>query len=148
LIYLGKSHSSSDVHLKVIRELEREGRTSPRLERLRQAAYAGKNALLAGDFDALGAAMIDNTEGQRALHGELVSADADQVIATARRNGAVGWKVNGAGGGGGSVTILCGADAESKRAIIAAVEAANPLFRHIPIYLSRFGLRVWETPIA
>ncbi|NLF41049.1 GHMP kinase [bacterium] len=147
LIYLGKSHSSSDVHVKVIKELESEGPASPRMERLRRAAHAGKNALMSGDFNAFGAAMTECTEGQRALHAELVSADAERVIDIARAHGAIGWKVNGAGGGGGSLTLLCGDDAASKRALVSALEKANPLFKHIPIYLSRFGLRVWETPI-
>jgi hypothetical protein len=28
--------------------------------------------------------------------------------------------------------------------MIREIEAENPLFRNIPIYLSRFGLRTWE----
>ena len=66
------------------------------------------------------------------------------MIAIAREHGAVGWKVNGAGGEGGSITLLCDAHSPRKRALIRAVEAANPSFRHIPTYLSRFGLRVWS----
>jgi len=31
-----------------------------------------------------------------------------------------------------------------KRAMLQAVEAANTLFRHARIHLSRDGLRVWE----
>ena len=146
LVYLGKSHSSSDVHRKVIAELEREGPGSPRLERLRVAAREGKNALLAGDFAAFGGVMRENTEAQRALHRDLVSEDAEQIIAIADKHRAAGWKVNGAGGGGGSLTILCSADAASKRALAAELEATNRSYRTIPIYLSRFGLRVWETP--
>ena len=32
----------------------------------------------------------------------------------------------------------------TKRAMLRAIEAANPLYRSIPIYLSRYGLRIWE----
>jgi hypothetical protein len=28
--------------------------------------------------------------------------------------------------------------------MIAALEQENPLFKNIPIYLSRYGLRVWK----
>ncbi len=145
LVYLGKAHSSSDVHKKVIAELEDEGPESARLNELRAAAGEGKNALLSGDFEVFGRAMVRNTEGQRALHPSLVSPDAEQVIEIARKRGAAGWKVNGAGGGGGSLTILCGPDASEKRRMIKEMEESNPLFRNIPLYLSRFGLRVWET---
>ena len=50
--------------------------------------------------------MIANTDGQRALHADLVGADARRVIDLAARDGAIGWKVNGAGGDGGSLTVL------------------------------------------
>jgi D-glycero-alpha-D-manno-heptose-7-phosphate kinase len=66
------------------------------------------------------------------------------VIDIAREHGALGWKVNGAGGNGGSVTILCGDTSQIKRAMIREVEQENPLFKNIPIYLSRYGLRVWK----
>jgi D-glycero-alpha-D-manno-heptose-7-phosphate kinase len=144
LIYLGKSHSSSQIHEMVIRELENAGPDSPKLEALRRTAPRSRDALFAGDFTALGKAMNDNTEAQRRLHPKLVSADADRVIGIARAHGALGWKVNGAGGEGGSLTLLCGSRSHEKRAMIKAIEAASPSFRNIPIYLSRQGLRVWE----
>jgi D-glycero-alpha-D-manno-heptose-7-phosphate kinase len=90
--------------------------------------------------------MIDNTDAQRRLHPMLVSADADKVIEIARSHGVLGWKVNGAGGEGGSLTLLCGDRSREKRAMIKAIEEAGPLFRNIPLYLSRQGLRVWEHP--
>ena len=148
LIYLGKSHSSSEVHAKVIRELENAGPECRQLEDLRATAPASRDAIYAGDFDALGRAMIANTEAQARLHPELVGADASRVIEIARSFGAVGWKVNGAGGDGGSVTLLCGERSHVKRALVREIQAANPLYKHIPTYLSRTGLRVWETPVS
>ena len=145
LIYLGSSHSSSDVHRKVIDELEFEGPSSPRLETLRCAAVDGKNALLAGDFTAFGEAMVRNTEAQAALHPDIVSPEARQVIALADQFGAYGWKINGAGGGGGSITILCDQNSHTKREMICTIQAANPLFKYIPTYLARRGLRVWHS---
>ncbi len=147
LIFAGKAHSSSKVHEKVIRDLEGEGPDAPRLEALRRTADKAKDALLTGDFLALGKSMIENTEAQANLHPDLVSADAHRIIEIAREHGAVGWKVNGAGGDGGSVSILCGPEAASKRAMISRIKEENPLFQSIPIYLSRMGLRVWETPV-
>jgi len=144
LIYLGKSHSSSQVHEMVIRELENAGPDCPKLKPLRETAPRSRDAVYAGDFKALGKAMTDNTEAQRRLNARLISADAEAIIDVAREHGALGWKVNGAGGEGGSITILCGDLSFRKRAMIKAIEEANPLFRSIPIYLSRHGLRVWE----
>jgi D-glycero-alpha-D-manno-heptose-7-phosphate kinase len=53
--------------------------------------------------------------------------------------------VNGAGGDGGSLTLLCGDLSRGKREMLRAIEAEVPPCRAIPIYLSRFGLRVWES---
>lgn len=145
LIFLGRTHSSSAVHEQVIATLEREGDASPRLDALRRCAVRARDALYAGDFAALGRAMIDNTDAQRALHPALVNADADTVIALAREHGALGWKVNGAGGEGGSLTLLCGPDASANRALLRDIRRLSPLFQPIPIYLSRMGLRVWTT---
>jgi D-glycero-alpha-D-manno-heptose-7-phosphate kinase len=145
LIYLGKSHRSSLVHEKVIRSLEAAGPTAKQLEALRATAEPSRDALYAGDFVALGQAMIQNTEAQRNLHLDLVSPDAQRIIEIAEAHGAGGWKVNGAGGDGGSVTLLCGPASHVKRAMIREIEAESPLFQNIPIYLSRFGLRTWET---
>ena len=104
-----------------------------------------RDALYAGDFAALGRAMSQNTEAQSRLHPDLVSQEAWRIIEIAQAHGAAGWKVNGAGGEGGSITLLCGDHSSVKRTMIREIEQENPLFKNIPIYLSRFGLRVWET---
>ncbi|NLG26957.1 MAG: GHMP kinase [Chloroflexi bacterium] len=144
LVFLGKSHSSSTVHEMVIRGLTNEGPDNPRLEALRRTAALSRDAIYGGDFGALGGAMQANTEAQRNLHPALVSKEADQIIAIAQAHGALGWKVNGAGGDGGSMTLLSGPEMTRKRAMIHDIEETNPLFQNIPIYLSRFGLRVWS----
>jgi D-glycero-alpha-D-manno-heptose-7-phosphate kinase len=145
LIFLGKSHSSSEVHGKVIRDLENAGPDCAKLEDLRKTASVSRDAVYAGDFRALGRAMIENTEAQKRLHADLVGPDALRVIEMAKDHGAIGWKVNGAGGDGGSVSILCGDVSPTKRTMIREIEQADSLYRNIPIYLSRYGLRVWET---
>lgn len=144
LIFLGKSHQSSEVHRQVIRRLEEEGAGAPALGKLRSTAPESRDAVYAGDWGALGAAMSRNTEYQRELHPELVSSEAERIWRIAESHGALGWKVNGAGGDGGSVTLLCGPDAAEKRTLIREIEAENPRWRSIRIGLSRTGLRVWE----
>lgn len=144
LIFLGRSHSSSDVHRKVIRELEHAGPDCTKIADLRTTAPKSRDAVYAGDFVALGRAMIENTEAQARLHADLVGRDAQRIVALADAHGALGWKVNGAGGEGGSITILTGNSSEQKRKLMRAVEQENPLFKCIPIYLSRYGVRTWE----
>ena len=146
LIYFGKSHSSSAVHEKVIRELEGSPPDCRKLQDLRATAEKSRDAVHAGDFVALGRAMVENTEAQERLHPDLVSAEARRVIEIAKEHGALGWKVNGAGGDGGSLTLLTGTLSHVKRAMIRVIETENRLFQNIPIYLSRYGLRTWQRP--
>jgi D-glycero-alpha-D-manno-heptose-7-phosphate kinase len=147
LIFLGKTHSSSAVHEQVIAGLEQAGGGAAPLEALRRAAERARDAIYAGDFAALGQAMIDNTTAQHTLHPALIGTEARELIALAKAHGAIGWKVNGAGGEGGSLTLLCSASASERRSLLRTIAEVNPLFQPIPIYLSRTGLRVWESPI-
>ncbi len=145
LIFVGHSHSSSDVHKTVISKLEGLGSETPVLSVLRQAAQKSRDALYAGDLQALGNTMIENTEAQRDLHPDLVGPKHQTIIDLAARNGAIGWKVNGAGGFGGSVTILSGTSQVDKRSMIRKVLEADPEFKEIPVNLCPFGLRVWQS---
>jgi D-glycero-alpha-D-manno-heptose-7-phosphate kinase len=144
LIYLGRPHSSSAVHKQVIRELGRARTDVVALDALRAAAEAARDALVAGDLDALGRAMCDNTAAQGALHADLVSPEARRIIEIAGFHDAVGWKVNGAGGDGGSITLLSNGQSMGKTAIIRAIEQENAAFKPIPIALCREGLQVWS----
>jgi D-glycero-alpha-D-manno-heptose-7-phosphate kinase len=143
LIFLGKTHNSSHVHEKVIRDLEDAGPDDPRIEALRKTAPKSRDALFANDFAALGRAMIENTEGQAGLNAALVGSDARRVIEIAKAYGALGWKVNGAGGEGGSVTLLAGPDAGAARELARQISAAGPYVR-VPTTLSSAGVQVWE----
>jgi D-glycero-alpha-D-manno-heptose-7-phosphate kinase len=144
LVYLGKSHQSSEVHQMVIQALEDSGPDNPLLNDLRSTAPLAREALYEGNLSALGTAMVTNNQAQRRLHPALISPEADQVIRIAIDHGADGWKVNGAGGEGGSLTILAGPRGDRKQAMIWEIEAENPGYRVIPTQISRSGLRIWE----
>ena len=145
LVYLGQSHDSSAIHESVIRSLENVGPDSSAIAELRRTAPLSRDALLAGDFEGLGQAMTESTEAQGRLHPALVGAEARKVIEIAKAHGALGWKVNGAGGDGGSLTLLGADSSAQKRALIRDLEGASPVFRNIPITLDRHGLRVWRS---
>ena len=58
LIFLGKSHSSSQVHEKVIADLEGAQPDDKRMEDLRRTAGRSRDAVYDGDFETLGRAMV------------------------------------------------------------------------------------------
>ncbi len=140
LVFLGRAHDSSAVHRQVIEDVG-GGRGSGVFSRLRDAAVAARDAVVARDLDAFGQAMIANTEAQRSLHPGLVGLDARRVIDLAAAQGAVGWKINGAGGDGGSLTILS-ATQENKEAFERRVTGLDPRYRVLPIQISTVGLEV------
>jgi D-glycero-alpha-D-manno-heptose-7-phosphate kinase len=145
LVYLGKPHRSSSMHDDVIAELEAGG---PQLKYIRQLtgiAQAAKGYLAGGDFEAYGDAMIRNNECQRGLHSRLIAREADAVADLARKWGAAGWKVNGAGGKGGSMTVLASGDDVLRRQMIQKINALGRGIRVIPVSLSATGLLAWET---
>jgi D-glycero-alpha-D-manno-heptose-7-phosphate kinase len=138
LVYLGRAHDSSAVHRDVIAGAASRGATL--FSALRAAAVASCEAVRARDLAAFGRAMIANTDAQDALHPSLVGADARRVIRTATAGGALGWKVNGAGGDGGSVTVLSPSP-QAKQAFERQV-TATARWRVLPFRVSPGGLHV------
>ncbi len=139
LVFLGRPHHSSGVHRVIIDDVGPRG--SGVYARLRAAAVAARDAVNIHDLNAFGQTMIANTDAQRSLHPELVGVDASRVIEMAATQGAIGWKVNGAGGDGGSVTILS-ATGEAKDALEHGVAVLDTRYRVLPIRVSRTGLQV------
>jgi len=139
LVFLGRAHDSWAVHRQVI---EGAGRHGPGVfSRLREAAGAARDAVAAQDLDAFGRAMIANTEAQKSLHPDLVGVDAQRVIEIAATQTALGWKINGAGGDGGSITILS-PTREAKRAFEERVAELHAHYQVLPIEVSKVGLEV------
>jgi D-glycero-alpha-D-manno-heptose-7-phosphate kinase len=145
LVYLGAPHDSSAIHDEVIANVSQAGRAATPLATLRETAQRSADALLAGDFEELGRVMSANTEAQRELHHRLVSGRADRVIAAAMRRGALGYKVNGAGGDGGTITLLTDGDPERITQIVDAVSSFGDGCTVLPFRLATDGLRV-ESP--
>jgi len=144
LIYLGKAHSSSALHEEVIAFLERKGSQFKIIQELRDLAERAKDLLLKGDLDSFGKVMIENNECQRSLHPGLISEEADAVIEIAKKYKASGWKVNGAGGKGGSLTILAAQEAGLRKSMLQEINSLKRGIKSIPISLAFSGLEVWE----
>lgn len=104
------AHDSSAVHRRVIDDLLTSGHGIDGgraiLSHLADLARAAAAALRAGDLTGWGGILAANTDAQAALNAHLVGPGHHHAIDLARRHGALGWKVNGAGGSGGSLTAL------------------------------------------
>ena len=119
-VYLGAPHASSALHDEVIERLD-AGHGEDELDQMRIAARAAADALALGDLGAYGMALHESHEAIESMHAGLVGDDAHALVTLARQYGARGWKVNGAGGHGGSMAVLGPEDAEADLAFRAAI---------------------------
>jgi D-glycero-alpha-D-manno-heptose-7-phosphate kinase len=140
-IAYGNPHDSSAVHGEVIAGLTQGGSTAGLLDELRGLAADAAAALRAADLERYGTVLTAATDAQRALHPALVSEDADLLVELARDRRATGWKVNGAGGPGGSISILCRDPAGRAEVAEAAARLGQ---RPLDLHLAPLGARVVE----
>lgn len=143
LIYLGKPHRSSLIHDRVIARLKAGGAEFKQIRKMRALASQAKSFLIQGDLEAYGDTMARNNECQRALYPGLIPKEADAVIGIARKFRSQGWKVNGAGGRGGSMTVLASADDDLRRRMLREIDSLGKRIIHLPISLSSEGLTTW-----
>jgi D-glycero-alpha-D-manno-heptose-7-phosphate kinase len=139
LVFVGPGHDSSSIHRQVIEDVARRGPGA--FAPLRAAAGAARDAVLDRDLLALGRAMIANTEAQAGLHPSLIGAEARKVMKAAAAQGAIGWKVNGAGGNGGSVTLLSRTPAD-RTGLEEGILGLNPEYRIVAVEVSGTGLEI------
>jgi D-glycero-alpha-D-manno-heptose-7-phosphate kinase len=70
------------------------------LSAMRKLACEAKDAILKGEFDAFGEILHKGWELKKQMASNVSNSTIDDIYETARRAGAIGGKVTGAGGGG------------------------------------------------
>jgi D-glycero-alpha-D-manno-heptose-7-phosphate kinase len=70
------------------------------LRRLKALAYQARGELAGGNVDALGCLLHEAWEAKKQLASRVTNGRIDEIYARARRAGALGGKISGAGGGG------------------------------------------------
>jgi D-glycero-alpha-D-manno-heptose-7-phosphate kinase len=140
LVYTGKSHFSSDMHRKVIAAYEAgEPATRRAFQTLTECPVRGKDALMAGDLEAFAEAMNDNWQAQKDLHPDITTPQVEELYQRTLEAGAIGFKLNGAGGGG-TATIFCRRNRD--HLVRRAVEALG--MQLLPFKIDFTGIRTWE----
>jgi D-glycero-alpha-D-manno-heptose-7-phosphate kinase len=101
IFYTGQSRISGTTITGVLEAWERgETRVVQALARMKVLAGDMAGALERGDLDSLGRLVEEHWVHQRTLHPGIPTALIDEIIETARREGAQGAKALGASGGG------------------------------------------------
>jgi D-glycero-alpha-D-manno-heptose-7-phosphate kinase len=101
LFYTGEARDASSV-LSDQDERSRSGDEEmlANLHRTKEMGYRSLELLLAGDLEAYGELMHEHWENKRRRSPGMASEHIDTLYTLARRSGAVGGKLVGAGGGG------------------------------------------------
>lgn len=97
LFYTNQSRSSATIlkeqQLEIPRRLDQ-------LRELKRMAHQGRCLLESGDFDAFGILMDEAWKLKKSLAPGISNDLIDEIYTTARKAGALGGKITGAGGGG------------------------------------------------
>jgi len=135
----GKSRASGMSNWDMIRRrISAEPRVTRHMQTIVDCAAAMRRALLAADWDAAGDALDIEGRARRGLSPLVETPRIASLMRAARRAGAIGGKVCGAGGGG-CVTFIVRAG--KKESVEAALTKAGG--RVLPVKLARRGI-VWE----
>ena len=142
VVYTGQSHLSSEVHEKVISDYTSgKEKTIKAMDTLRETPVLAKSAIIRGDFNEFAEVMNLNTNAQKDLHPDITNDNMERLESIARGAGAIGYKINGAGGGG-SVTVL----SKSKNAKEVETAIKNGGYKVLRSHLDTRGLVTWSLP--
>jgi D-glycero-alpha-D-manno-heptose-7-phosphate kinase len=119
---LGEQLSKLNGNLEILRELKR-------------LALLGQEALQAGEFDEFGTLLHQGWELKKSLASRITNPSIDALYESARKAGALGGKITGAGGGG-FLLIYCPLDRQED------VRKALRDLPELPFKLERDGTKV------
>ena len=111
------------------------------MERIYSLVYEMKRALLKGNLGTFGELLHEGFVNKKRMNPEVTSGTiADELYEEARRNGAIGGKLMGAGGGG---YLLLYCETHRQHDVRKALEMAGGLVTNCSF--AHRGLQVWHT---
>ena len=140
LCYTGKTRMSD----KIIRQQQdgvREG-TAERIEAMHEVkalAVAMKNALLQSRLRDFADLLHQGWEAKKRMAGSISNPAIDELYSAARKAGAIGGKVTGAGGGG-HMLFIC--EFDKKHEVAAKLRSMGAEI--VDFAFDSFGLRTWD----
>lgn len=96
----GQRFSGHILERQISNYCRREERTITSLDNLKMLAYQLKNALLRGELRKFGELLEESWQSKKALAEGISTPWIDEIYEEARKAGALGGKISGAGGGG------------------------------------------------
>jgi D-glycero-alpha-D-manno-heptose-7-phosphate kinase len=140
LCYMGQTRASARIIEKQTAAYKKGARaTVEALGRLKADTLEMKKALLIGDVDAMGELLHQAWEAKKRLEAGISNEHVDQLYALARKEGAIGGKMPGAGGGGYFLLLT---RFDRKHRVAAALEKRGA--QVVPFQFEPNGLIAWS----
>jgi D-glycero-alpha-D-manno-heptose-7-phosphate kinase len=141
LCYMGQTRQSAHI-IERQTAAYREGKKPvlDALDRLKRETLEMKKALLLGDVDGMGELLHEAWENKKRLDESISNSRVDKLYQVARKEGAIGGKMPGAGGGGYFVLL---SRFDRRHRIAAALEKHGG--QVVPFQFERRGLATWST---
>jgi D-glycero-alpha-D-manno-heptose-7-phosphate kinase len=142
LCYMGQTRQSAQIIERQV-ESYREGKTGTieALHRLKSETLEMKRALLMGDVDGMGELLHQAWENKKQLDHAISNSHVDKLYQLARKEGAIGGKMPGAGGGGYFLLLT---RFDRKHRVAAALEQHGG--QVVPFQFERRGMTAWASP--
>lgn len=144
LFYTGQARDSSNIlkHQRHASE-QNDPEVVQRLHAIKSLALEIRDALIDGDIEAFGELMHQSWLNKRGLVSSISNSNIDEWYSVARKAGAIGGKITGAGGGG-FLMLICPPGAQ--RAVTEALGARG--LRRMDFAFDFAGARVVSTDAA
>ncbi len=141
LCYMGQTRASANIIERQTASY-RSGRRSTvdALHRLKRETLEMKKALLLGDIDGMGELLHEAWEYKKQLDPAISTGRVDKLYQIARREGAIGGKMPGAGGGG-YFLLLTRFDRKHRVAELLEKHGGQV----VPFQFERRGLMTWSS---
>ena len=132
LFYTGKTRQSAKILTEQRENIDQKRQV---LCKMKELANAGRVELEEGNLNAFGMLMHENWQLKKKLASRISNGVIDDAYQTARRAGALGGKVTGAGGGG-FLLLYCPQGSQD------SVRTALHPMRELPVQLEPDGTKV------
>lgn len=140
LCYTGRTRLSANIiTTQVDNYVRKEGEVLAAMDELKEITVALKNALLQGRLDDFGALLNEAWFNKKKMAKQITSTTIDTLYETARKNGALGGKILGAGGGG---YLLLYSPFDRKHIIAEELEKLGG--QVVEFTFDYHGLQTWE----
>ena len=140
LCYTGRTRLSANIITTQVAAYERrDAEVLDAMDELKRITIALKNALLQGRLDDFGSLLHEAWMNKKKLARQITNPVIDELYEAARREGALGGKILGAGGGG-YLLVYC--PFERRHLIAEALEKLGG--QVVPFTFDYHGLQTWE----